>query len=179
MRILWLVFAIYWIASASDVKPTKRAESGPSRLAHLLLLCAGYVLVLSPRFAVGWRLLPAAAALELAGLAMVAVGVAFAIWARRTLGSNWSGAVTIKEHHQLVRSGPYALVRNPIYTGIIAAVLGTAIVGGGVPGFAGLALVAWAVLVKIRREERFLVEEFGDEFLDYRRHVPLLVPFVL
>lgn len=178
-RALWLVFAIYWIASAAATKPTKRSESAAQRLRHGVLLWAGYVLVLAPGAAATLRVVSADTGLELAGLGVTAAGVAFAIWARHTLGANWSGTVTIKEQHELVRRGPYALVRNPIYTGMVAATLGTALVGGSVLGIIGLALVVVAVLIKIRREESFLLEEFGEEFLAYRRQVRLLIPFVL
>ena len=177
-RGLWLIFAVYWIASAGNTKATKRAESAASRLSHFGLLWGGYVLVLSRGLAPEWRFLPAGTALEVTGVALAAAGVAFAIWARHELGANWSATVTIKHEHELVRRGPYAFVRNPIYTGIVAAALGTALTGGELLELVGVALVVCAVLIKIGREERLLTAEFGSTFTDYRRRVKRLIPFI-
>jgi len=179
---LWVVFVVYWLVSASRTKPAKRTESLLSQLRHRALLGCGYVLVLSQTLSVGplgLRFVPAGTILEPMGVVITAAGVGFAIWARRELGTEWSGTVTIKEGHRLVRRGPYAVVRNPIYTGIILATLGTALTGGEVRGLLGLACVLVAVLFKVRTEERFLAEEFGDEFVSYKREVKSLIPFVV
>lgn len=179
---LWVVLGVYWLASAAATKPTKRAESVASQLRHRVLLGCGYALVLFEGLAIGplgWRFVPASSALEAFGVALTAAGVAFAIWARHELGADWSGTVTIKEGHRLVRRGPYAMVRNPIYAGFLATTLGTALAGGQVRGLAGVACVLIAVIIKARTEERFLAEEFGEEFARYKREVKFLIPFVV
>jgi protein-S-isoprenylcysteine O-methyltransferase Ste14 len=107
---------------------------------------------------------------------IVLAGVALAIWARRILGANWSAAVTIKKGHQLIRSGPYALVRNPIYSGDILIVLGMALAVGKTRGLLGLVVMVAAVWHKGRTEERFLLTEFGDQYSDYQRAVGFLLP---
>lgn len=119
--ILWSAWALYWLISASAVKETQRRESTGSRLAHILpLLLAGWLLgtrhmpieaLTQPLFAptFHWR--------YPLGALLVALGLAFAVWARVHLGRNWSGSVTVKAEHELIDSGPYALVRHPIYTG--------------------------------------------------------------
>ena len=112
------------------------------------------------------------------GLLMTIAGVAFAIWARVTLGRNWSGTVTIKQDHELIRTGPYALVRHPIYTGITLAVIGTAIFNGQIRSLI-LILATFSVLIyKIRMEEQFMTEQFGSEYTNYRQKTKTLVPFL-
>ena len=94
------------------------------------------------------------------GLALLIAGLAFAVWARVHLGRNWSGSVTVKEGHELIRSGPYALVRHPIYTGLITAVLGTAIVSGTVRASVGLVIITLSLLRKLRTEEALHARNF-------------------
>jgi protein-S-isoprenylcysteine O-methyltransferase Ste14 len=95
------------------------------------------------------------------------------------LGRNWSGAVTIKDGHELVTSGPYALVRHPIYTGLLLAFLGSAVALGDWRGALAFALAAGALWRKLRLEERWMREQFGDAYQAYSQRVAALVPFVL
>jgi len=123
------------------------------------------------------RLWPRSAAPYLIGLVVLVAGLAFSVWARVHLGRNWSGNVTVKEGHELIRTGPYRYVRHPIYTGILAGVLGTAICSGTVRGALGLAIIAAALIVKLRAEEVFMRETFPGQYEKYREQVPALVPF--
>ena len=109
--------------------------------------------------------------------ALTVGGIAFAWWARVHLGRLWSGAVERKQDHRIVDSGPYALVRHPIYTGLIAATLATAAAEATAPALAGWALIAFGLWLKARAEERFLGDELGADYAAYRRRVPMLVPF--
>ncbi len=104
-------------------------------------------------------------------------GLALAVWARVHLGGNWSGSVTVKEAHELIRSGPYAYVRHPIYTGLIAAVLGTALAADTVRAALGFAIIAAALLRKLRTEGGFMRETFPGEYARYCAEVPALIPF--
>jgi len=107
------------------------------------------------------------------------VGLALTWWARIQLGHLWSSAITRKEEHRLVEAGPYALVRHPIYTGIITALLATAATEATLVALLGAVLIAVGLWVKARAEERFLLAELGpDAYESYRRRVPMLVPFV-
>jgi len=113
----------------------------------------------------------------LAGI--VAAGLVFTLWARAELGRNWSAAVVLKEDHQLIRSGPYAIVRHPIYTGLIIMALGTVLDEGtavGLPLVGALSLVLW---IKSRREEELMAASFPVDYPDYRRHVRAFIPYVL
>ena len=99
-----------------------------------------------------------------------------AIWARRHLGSNWSGLVTFKRDHELICTGPYRWVRHPIYTGLLLAVLGTALVLGEWRGILALLLLIVAHTLKARREEALMARHFGSVYEDYRRKTGFLVP---
>ena len=115
-------------------------------------------------------------ALGTIGVALTAMGIAFAVWARAYVGRNWSSAVTIKVGHRLVRTGPYAWVRHPIYTGILLGMLGTALVRRQPRGFIAFLLLWLAFLVKSRMEERFMRQAFGSEYEDYSHTTGALVP---
>jgi protein-S-isoprenylcysteine O-methyltransferase Ste14 len=107
------------------------------------------------------------------------VGLALTWWARMQLGRLWSSAITRKEEHRLVETGPYALVRHPIYTGIITALLATAATQATLLALLGAVLIAIGLWVKARTEERFLLAELGpDAYESYRSRVPMLIPFV-
>lgn len=123
-----------------------------------------------------WRM---SLVVEVLGACMVLAGAAFTVWARVTLGRNWSAEVTFKEDHELIESGPYALVRHPIYTGLILMVLGTAIDYGRIVGFALCLTLCGGLWWKARQEERIMSSHFPDAYADYKRHVRAIVPFLL
>jgi len=106
----------------------------------------------------------------------VALGIGFAGWARRHLGRFWSSTIAIKAEHALIRTGPYALSRHPIYTGLLLAVIGIALVRGTLGGFAGLALVVLGGLLRMRQEEQLLLKHFGDAYRAYQVEVPAVFP---
>jgi protein-S-isoprenylcysteine O-methyltransferase len=112
------------------------------------------------------------------GYGLLLAGMFFAGWARIFLGGNWSSNVTLKEDHTLVRSGPYRIVRHPIYTGLLVALLGTAIALGPLRCFLGVILAAVAWKIKSITEERFMVQQFGDQYTHYRMQVKALVPYI-
>jgi protein-S-isoprenylcysteine O-methyltransferase Ste14 len=183
--ILWTVWFVYWIVSArqrvrhTDQVPTQR-EPLAGRLLYLGLMVLGFGLVFWRRaaFSLGQLWSPGEVALAV-GLAVQAAGLAFAIWARRTLGSNWAGRITIGGSQELVVRGPYRLVRHPIYSGLLFGFLGTAIVQGQGRGFLGLVLVLAGVVIKLRREEAALRKHFGTAYQEYASRVPGLIPIRL
>jgi protein-S-isoprenylcysteine O-methyltransferase Ste14 len=179
---LWAVFYAIWGLAALGAKEPQRSESPFSRLAILLVTILGFALALTAWFRIGplaWRFTPHTLTWALAGVLIEALGIGYALLARAYLGRNWSGTVAIKKDHQLISSGPYALSRNPIYTGILLGLLGTAIAYGELRGLFGLALVLLAFLAKMSIEEKFLSQQFGAEYTQYRRHVKALIPFIL
>jgi protein-S-isoprenylcysteine O-methyltransferase Ste14 len=181
LGVLWGAWALYWLISALATKPTVRRESLIRRLGYVLPLMVGGVLIGDHRLPwAGWlalRLWRHAVVAPRIGLALVVAGLAFAVWARVHLGRNWSGIVTVKEGHELIRTGPYGLVRHPIYTGVITAVLGTAVISATVRAAIGVLIIAASFVMKSRVEERFMRETFGDRYDRYREAVPALVPF--
>jgi protein-S-isoprenylcysteine O-methyltransferase Ste14 len=176
----WLIWALYWVLAALRTKRTRRREPFLARLTHVLPLLVGGLLVGGQELPWGplaARLWPPSPVAYGVGLALLLAGLALAVWARVYLGGNWSGSVTVKEAHELIRSGPYALVRHPIYTGLIAAVLGTALASGTVHAALGLAIIAASLMRKLRAEEGFMRETFPGEYARYSAEVPALVPF--
>jgi protein-S-isoprenylcysteine O-methyltransferase Ste14 len=179
--LLWLVTAAVWFLAALRAKPAVRTQSATSRALYGTLAVAAYFVGFSRLFTFGVLarpFAPASSKVAYFGLALVFVGIVFAIWARFFLGSNWSGRVSVKQDHTLVRRGPYALVRHPIYSGLLLAVLGTAIAYREIRGLIAAGMVLWLLLSKIGIEEAFMSEHFGSQYTDYQRQVKALIPFV-
>jgi protein-S-isoprenylcysteine O-methyltransferase Ste14 len=171
----WVLFSLYWEVAAKNAAAAKSAESRASRAVHVFLANVALVLELAPIR--GWgRLVPVSPFIMTAGLAVEALGLFLAIWARRHLGRNWSGEITIKVEHELIRSGPYRLLRHPIYTGLLAMYVGAAVVTGENLAVLGLAMAAFAYWRKIRLEETNLGVAFGADYDAYRRVTWALVP---
>jgi protein-S-isoprenylcysteine O-methyltransferase Ste14 len=174
----WIAFSIYWEIAAKDSAPAIKAESQFSRGVHVVLANAALLLIFFPIRGLNQRFLPDLLVLKLAGIALEFAGIALAIWARRILGRNWSGEITIKEDHELVRGGPYGTVRHPIYTALLTMYLGTAIVSGPMHALVGLAIGILAYLRKARMEETNLANAFGEKYTAYREDTWALIPRV-
>jgi protein-S-isoprenylcysteine O-methyltransferase Ste14 len=180
---LWAAWLAYWTAAAAGQgKPVLRRESDLSRSLQSYPMILGGLLMAIPdlQLPVFDERVPGLPMVWRTGLgiAAVVVGLLFTVWARRHLADNWSVSVIVRTGHELVLRGPYAWVRHPIYTGALLALMGTAITGGQWRGLVGALLVAASLLYKIRLEERFLSEHFGDEYRRYCSTVPALVPLV-
>ncbi len=186
---LWAIFYTYWIAAAAydlasgrSKKVVKRQSFAPERANALLLLAAWLLTVTTfgqKYYPLGARFAPNIPAVIGAGLAVGLAGILFAIWARMHLGGNWSGSVVMKKGQTLVRTGPYAIVRNPIYTGIAIGIMGSAIAEGTVTGLLAVACIVVFSYFRITAEEKLLKERFGKDFEEYKRDVKVFVPLVL
>jgi protein-S-isoprenylcysteine O-methyltransferase Ste14 len=176
---VWTVFAAYWVAQGLRAKRAEKREGAGERLAHVLMMGAAFYLVaiedprlgkLNERFIVQreW-------ATDL-GLALAFAGVAFAIWARRHIGKYWSARVSIVSQHKLIRTGPYALIRHPIYTGMLVALVGTALVVGEYRALVGVAIAFLGFARKAKKEEALLARQFGEEFEEHRRRTGFFLP---
>jgi len=175
----WMIWVIWWLAMAFFNKSTKRSESVMQRFEHLVPAMVGFALIFREGFGGGWLARPifeAGPALLLICVVATVLGLLFAVWARLTLGRNWSGTITIKTNHQLIRRGPYRWIRHPIYTGMLAALLTVAITQGSLSGVLGFALVFFGLFRKARREELFLSQEFGEGFAEHRQHTGMFLP---
>jgi len=181
MLVLWPVWAVSWFAAAGwSARVRTRAGLG-RETAYRIVIAIGAILFFVPHnsslaIARLWPLWNRTGLWIL--VAVEAAGFAFAWWARIHLGGLWSGSITRKEDHRIVDTGPYAIVRHPIYTGILIALFATMIAKGTLLGLIGAGIMALGFWMKAKLEEQFLREELGAEAYDaYRRRVPMLVPF--
>ena len=179
---LWFVWFVSWWASAGwSSAPVKRAGLRRELPNRIVTVIGAYGLFarLSGRINPLVLDLRGHAVVAWAGVALVASGFAFTWWARIHLGRLWSATVTRKPGHHVVDTGPYALVRHPIYTGIMVAAFGTALVRGYASGFVGAAMMTLGFYLKARLEEGFLRDELGADAYDaYARRVPMLTPLM-
>jgi protein-S-isoprenylcysteine O-methyltransferase Ste14 len=176
---LWVAFIVYWSAAARGAAPAKRAESRESRRLHEILLNGAILLLFIPVPGLRGRFLPLLPLIVAAGLAVQAGAILLAVWARHHLGRNWSGAITETVGHQLVRSGPYRLVRHPIYSAMLGMTLGTTLVSGELHALLALALMIVAYARKIPLEEHHLRSIFGPSYDEYRLGTWAVVPGLL
>ena len=118
---------------------------------------------------------------QILGILLCAAGVTFAIWARKTLSTNWSAQVVIKENYELITTGPYAIVRHPIYTGFITTLLGTIIaINISILSIVAEVLVVLYLWWKLRREENIITAQFPGEYSEYKKSVrSAIIPFLL
>jgi protein-S-isoprenylcysteine O-methyltransferase Ste14 len=179
---MWESLGIVWLVGLAFTKRTARSQSGGTRLFQSAVALLGFSLLGSSWFSQGWlgaRFLPQDNAAQIAGLAVTAAGCLFAIWARLTLGTNWSGRATVKKGHELIVTGPYRLARHPIYTGLLLASLGTAMAIGEWRCALGMVIILLALIVKIGQEERLMMETFPKTYPQYRQRVKALIPGLL
>jgi protein-S-isoprenylcysteine O-methyltransferase Ste14 len=179
--VVWIVFLIYWNVKAANTKTTRRLEPAASRILRALLFLIVIILLLPINIPLPWlylHLWPAGLWPFWIGAALTLAGLLLAIWAREHLGRNWSRSVTLKQDHELITTGPYSLVRHPIYTGILAGFLGTAIAISQLRGLISLALVFLAFLAKFRMEERWMHSQFGETYAAYVHRTAALVPYL-
>lgn len=179
--IAWVAWVLSWIAAAfwAD-RPQRRPARGEEWLYRIVTLAGALLLFFgrqrrfgapdelwSPGFAVDWAL-----------FALVLAGFAFTWWARIHLGRLWSSSVTRKAGHRVIDTGPYAIVRHPIYTGLLLSIAATAAEQGTIRAVAGFLAFIVGFWIKARLEERFLSAELGaGDYEAYRRRVPMLIPF--
>jgi protein-S-isoprenylcysteine O-methyltransferase Ste14 len=173
INIAWIVFWIYWLVSAVGAKE----GSGGRRGIPLGGLTALSVILLVRVFR-GGALAVDSLALEAVGAAVFASGIALAIWARLHLGRNWGMPMTQKAEPELVTSGPYRLVRHPIYTGLLVAVLGTAL-ATSVIGLVFVAVLGGYFYYSASVEEKNLTATFPEAYPAFKARTKMLIPFVL
>jgi protein-S-isoprenylcysteine O-methyltransferase len=180
---VWWFLTAVWLGSLPFIKPLARPTSRVSNLPQRLIFVLGLYLLFAPLSA---PMLPGlnrllyipTVSIAFTGLAIAFAGAAFAIWARFILGSSWSANPSIRQNHELVLRGPYRIVRHPIYTGILAMTLGTALSFGLVRSLLSVLVCAVALLMKVAVEEQLMVHQFGERYLEYRAHVRRLLPFL-
>jgi protein-S-isoprenylcysteine O-methyltransferase Ste14 len=178
---LWLIWIAYWIISAFRAKREQAREPALPRLLFFASLVLVAVLIARHRWP-PWlmvQVVPGGWTRFWWAVFLVLIGMAFSIWARAVLGTNWSGVVALKVDHELVVAGPYRWVRHPIYTGILIALLGSGLAAGQVRGLLAFAIALIAIWIRSRTEERWMMRQFGDRYAAYRKSTWALLPFVL
>lgn len=173
---------LIWLFASFGVKKTVRQEDTLSRLGNTGPIWIGAFLLAAHQSWLGplrFRIVPHDLATYSIGAALTFIGLVFAVWARWHLGRNWSGVITLKEDHALIRSGPYALVRHPIYSGLMLAIIGSAIARGDIAAALAIVAVLYAVLRRVQIEESWMSETFGPDYADYKASTPALIPFLV
>jgi protein-S-isoprenylcysteine O-methyltransferase Ste14 len=181
LLVLWIAIFVLWAITGITSKQTVQSKSeGPSRIAVWIVWLAWWLL-LTHGFGIemlSYRFLPKTTNVSYAGLIITIAGLALAVWARFQIGRNWSGLIEVKEGHKLMQTGPYAIVRHPIYSGFMLATLGTAIAFGEISGLLAFLMIFLAWSYKARLEETAMIEHFGAEYENYRRKIKGLIPFL-
>lgn len=174
----WVVFILVWWLAAFFVKRTVERQSMFTRLMTVVATAAAVVLMFAARLPLGLRLpiLPHTPAAGAAGAAICVLGFAFTFWARFTIGRNWSGTVTFKQDHELIQSGPYRLVRHPIYTGVLTMMLGSVLFVGTRAALLAFVMLCVGFKVKSRQEEEMMMKHFPDAYARYKARVRALLP---
>jgi len=172
----WIILVVYWIIQAK----TNAQTSFVSELSSLVKLTVSAFIIYVPIF--GWlvkELYSANIWINVLGIILCGVGVFFMVWARHILGKNWSGKVMIQEDHSLIKEAPYSLVRHPQYFGFLLALLGTTLVLGQLFSFIWFLLMVVSMIIKSKQEDKLLMNEFPNEYPDYKKKVKMLFPFIL
>jgi protein-S-isoprenylcysteine O-methyltransferase Ste14 len=177
----WCTFAIVWLITAFRTKRTAERQTVASALAHRIPVGLGWWLLIVPKWSgpMNYEVIPRTMFSQIIGTVICVAGLIFTLWARHTLAGNWSSDVTFKLDHELIRTGPYHIVRHPIYTGLLVMCLGTAIQIGQLRGACSLLLGTIGFWIKLSQEERLLARHFPDAYPVYKREVKALVPFVI
>jgi protein-S-isoprenylcysteine O-methyltransferase Ste14 len=177
---LWVCFALSWVAAIGWSRKTQKSIGLGSEATYRIVLIVGAIVFFIPAHGYYGPLRFWIVTRDQAWICigLIFLGFAFSWWARVALGTLWSGRITTKTDHRVIDTGPYAVVRHPIYTGILLAILATAAAKGTIFGIVGAILIFIGLWMKARLEERWLREELGADAYDvYRRRVPMLIPF--
>ena len=179
--VAWIAFLVYWRIKAIGSKTTQRMEPAAPAILRSVVFLMVVVMLSTSRIPLPWlysSIWPSGLWSFWIGASVTVAGLLFAVWAREHLASNWSSAVTIKQGHELITTGPYTLIRHPIYTGILTGFLGTAIALAQVRGVIGFVLIFVVLWSKLRMEEEWMRSQFGETYAAYLHRTAALVPYL-
>jgi len=179
VEVPWIVFVIYWIIGATRTLATREKEPFASRYLILAIEVVGFALLFNGSTGIGFlgtRLIPRTWTSAIGGVILTWAGIGLAIWARHHLAEYWSARITIKEDHQLIRTGPYSRLRHPIYTGLVLATIGSALEIDRWRCVFGVLLVLAGYCLKARREEAMLSRQFCEAFREHQEQTGFLLP---
>lgn len=180
--VCWISILIVWTVGFFGNKRTTSIPRSLKQFAINGFLVIGFILLVkglvTPHTGSDDAITPSSL-FSFIGTAMTITGTIFAIWARLALGRNWSGAViTLKDQHELVTSGPYRLIRHPIYSGLLLVALGAVFTNASIEGVIGFASVMTAFMLRIPEEESLMTHAFASVYPAYRTRTKKLLPFV-
>ncbi|MES2761066.1 MAG: isoprenylcysteine carboxylmethyltransferase family protein [Bacteroidota bacterium] len=183
-RIIWTLLLLYWVLSGIKNKQTKSQQSVFERVVLYWFPIIVSLYLLGPE---KWfehtllrgRFLPHHNSIGIIGLLFVVTGMVIACWARYLLGKNWSFSVQKKKDHELITKGVYKIVRHPIYTGLLLMFVGHTIIVGEYRGLIAVLIIFISFYFKLRKEETWLIELFGDKYLKYQNKTKAIIPFLL
>ena len=177
----WILFCVIWVLASVSSKRSIYRETTVRRLRYWILLLLAFLL-LTRRHRLPYpfdvRIIPATGAVQWMAGTLCIASLGFCVWARATLGRNWSGTITLKEGHELIERGPYRLVRHPIYTGMMAMILATAITFRHLGGFVAVILAFASFWIKLGEEEKLMLQQFPDQYGSYQQRVKRIIPFL-
>jgi protein-S-isoprenylcysteine O-methyltransferase Ste14 len=179
LKVIWAVFGIYWLVVARGGEVAEAGERSFYRPLRLMVLVVTFTLLFSERMAIGFlgrRFVQQMAPISYVGFAVTLAGLAVAVWARIHLGQYWSDKIVLKVDHQLIRSGPYAYLRHPIYSGVLLGVAGTILVIGEWRAATAFMLLLTNYWIKAKREEQMLASRFGECLRSYQKQAGFLLP---
>lgn len=180
--LLWLIWCALWLILARGAKKTQWRESRISKLSYTIpgVLAFWALILTAPPDQFWFRpFLPWTPAFRWVGIALIVIGFAITVWARLVLGRNWSATVTVKENHELITRGPYRIVRHPIYSGLLLAIIGSALPREDLRAVAAVLVFLFGMLRKAGIEEGRMIATFGDEYRAYRRRTKAIIPYIL
>ncbi len=178
---------LYWFISAQSVKSIQETRGWLGGNGYSIFYLIGFLVICNFKFLgrlgipvdlLSTLLLPSSMITSAIVTLSLSAGLILAIFARRTLASNWSGMVALKKGHELITTGPYHYVRHPIYTGMLLMILGTALSIGTLGACIGFLIILFGSLLKLKQEEALLTEHFAQEYLLYKQHTKRLIPFL-
>ena len=190
LDLIWFIFLVYWTIAILYEKLTKKRKSMKKRVSlpillvnRLLIYAALFLIFITPYYRQDFpfvlRIFPNSFIITSIGIVLTFIGIFFAIWARFTLGGNWSGDATFKKEQNLIKNGPYNMVRHPIYTGLTVAVIGSAITENALIVSISIFFILIFSFFRIKDEEKQLMEEFGKDYENYTKKVKTFVPKIL
>jgi protein-S-isoprenylcysteine O-methyltransferase Ste14 len=171
VALAWLAGTIYYQSTAPEER-TRAPYLSPIWITTVIMVVVSAAVPMAD-----WRPLEVHAPwIRLLGLAILLAATMLTLWARLALGAMWTAAPTVMEQHKLRTSGPYAITRHPIYTGLLGMLLGSGLLAGAGRWILYLPIYLVLLQFKIHTEERLMLAEFPDDYPRYRRRVPQLVP---
>jgi len=178
----WAIFYACWLPSAFVTKKTAVRESILGSFSYRIpVVLAAIVLIYAPRMPkpMSAVIFPSTTPICVLVVAFCITGLVTCLWARITLGRNWSSVVVLKVDQELVQAGPYRFVRHPIYSGMILMFAAIVLLVGRAAGILAFGLFVYSFVLKLRREERMMLRQFPTTYPEYAEKTKRLVPFII